>query len=808
MEHDASFGHWLTRRRQGLRLQRTELAARVGCAAVTLRKIEADERRPSRQIAERLAEALAIPAHERELFVRVARGELQVERLGAAAAPAQPAPGALPRPATPLAGREREVAEARALLMRPEVRLLTLTGAPGVGKSRLALEVAAAAQGAFADGAALVELGPLGDPALVLATVAQALRVGGDGQDMGERLGRFLRRRQTLLVLDNYEHLLPSAPQLARLLAAAPGLKLLVTSRAALELSGEHRFTVLPLLAPPPADGRRPPLTAAEALARYPAVELFARRARAVAPDFALGDAIAPTVGEICRRLDGLPLAIELTAARAGLFTPAELLAQLEDRFALLTSRARDLPERHLSLRHAIGWSYSLLAPAEQRLFRRLGVFAAGCTLEAARAVCADDKTDAPALLDGIAALVASSLLRRHQGDDGRSRFAMLETIGAYAREQLEASGEGGPARARHAAHFLALAEEAERAWDRPEEWALLRRLATERANLRAALCHALDSGDAALALRLNAALFTFGATCSSLAEARAWAEASLRLPRPADAPDLAADEAKVLNVAGYVTAELGDHAAAAAAFERGLERYRALGDTRGVAWTLRGRAYVHGLRGEGAAAEALLAESLALCRGGGDPWGLAWSLYALAFLRLVQGDRARAQAELEEALAHLRAQGMTFGVVRALFALGHAHHRRGDLAGAEARYGEGLALLREVPLLTQLTAGLEGLALTLVARGEQPRAARLLGAAEALREATGAPRGRLLQGTYDQALAAAPATSGWAEAWAAGRALSPAEAVAEALADGAPAAAAGLVPLDGGGLYSLAGLA
>jgi predicted ATPase len=787
MEHDASFGHWLTVRRQSLRVQRAELAARVGCAAVTLQKIELDERRPSRQLAERLADQLAIPPDEREIFIRVARGELPVDRL----LPSRPniaGPTDLPRPMTALAGRAREVEDVRAALSRAEVRLLTLTGAPGVGKTRLALEAASKLADTFADGVVFVALAPLSDPGHVLAAIAHALGVGVSGkQPLGERLGRYLRTRQVLLVLDNFEHVLAAAPQLPHVLIAASRLKLLVTSRIALELSGEHRFTVLPLGVPPAGDKRRLPVTATDAQERYAAVELFVQRARAVAPSFVLTDANVQAVGEICRRLDGLPLAIELAAARAALFTPHELLAHLDDRLAFLTSRARDRPERHMTLAHAIDWSYNLLGPAEQLLFRRLSVFVVGCTIAAAQAVCNDDGAVGQDVVDGITTLATSSLLRRHEGDDGRSRFGMLETVREYALEQLAASGEAEAMRRRHAGYELALAEAAEREWDRPGEWAWLRRLVAVRDNVRAALRWAIETGDAAMALRFNAALFSFWTTCSTLTEARGWIDAALALPRPGDAPDLVAVEAKVLNVTGYVAAELGEHAQAYAFFERGLALYRALGDDRGIAWSMRGCAVVQRLRGEDAAAEQLLDESLQLCRSSGDEWGVAWSLYALAFLQLTHGDPAQAQRALEDAFIHLQRQGMLFGVVRTLLALGHARYLQGDLEGAEARCLEALALSRETPLLTIITDGLERLGLVAAARGRFVRTARLWGAAEALREATGERRWHVFQRVYDRALTEARTRLGeadWATRWTAGRALTAAQAVAEALED------------------------
>jgi predicted ATPase len=768
-----------------------------------LRKIEADERRPSRQIAERLAEQLALPPQERELFVRVARGELPVDRL-ALPRPHVVGPTNLPRPTTALAGRAREIADIQAALSRPEVRLLTLTGAPGVGKTRLALEAASELRGAFADGVFLVTLAALSDPDLVLVAMAHALDVGATGrQSLAERLGRFLRTRQILLVLDNFEQVLPAAPQLALLLAAAPHLRLLITSRVALELSGEHRFTVLPLATPPAAASRQHTLVAADAPERYAAIDLFVRRARAVAPTFALTDANVLAVGEICRRLDGLPLAIELAAARGALFTPHDLLAHLDDRLAFLTSRARDLPTRHLTLEHAIDWSYTLLSAAEQRLFRRLSVFVGGCTIEAIAAVAAEPSVElgelrhaphtGPALnaessiLNGVQTLIDSSLLQRIDGLDGRLRFGMLETIRAYAVSQLATSGEAATMRQRHAAYYLALAQAAEREWDRPDEWAWLRRLVAVRDNLRAALRWALDTGDAAMALRFNSALFSFLTTCSTLAEARGWIEAALALPIPSDQPELASVEAKVLNVAGYVAASTAEYERAFAYFARGLARYRALGDARGIAWSIRGCALVHVLREEFAQAERLLEENLRSCRTNGDAWGLAWSLYALAFLLLAQGDLARALHALEEALVPLRAHGMTFGILRTLLALGQALLEQGDLPGAAARFREGLALSQQAPLLTTITIGLDGLAMIAAATEHPARAARLWGAAEALREATDERRWHVFQHAYDRALAAARAQLAdpdWTAAWAAGRTLTAAQAVAEALED------------------------
>jgi predicted ATPase len=791
MEHPVSFGEWLTICRQNLGLQRAELASRIGCAIVTLRKIEADERRPSRPMAEQLADHLAIPPQRRETFVRVARGELPVTRLPLPQTPAA-GPTNLPYPTTALAGREREIAEVQAILARPHVRLLTLTGAPGVGKTRLALEAASALGGAFAGGVFFVALAPVSDPGLVLVTVAHALRVGTSGtQPLAERLGRYLRPRHVLLVLDNFEHVLLAAPQLSQLLAAAPQLKLLVTSRIALELSGEHRLTVLPLAVPPPAGSARLPLTPAQAQERYPAVELFLQRAQAVNPGLVVTDATVRAAGEITRRLDGLPLAIEFAAARAALFTPQELLARLDDRFTLLAGGARDLPTRHMTLARAIDWSYSLLSPTDQQLFRRLGVFVGGCTLEAAQAVGSAEGASGDDVVGGIATLVAGSLLQRREGEDGGSRFEMLETVREYALGQLGAGGELAIVRRRHAIYYLGLAEAAEQVWDQPEESGWLRRLVVERDNLRAGLRWALDTPDAEVALRFNAALFSFWNTCAVLSEARRWLEAALELPRPAMAPELIVVEAKVWSVAGYMAAATGDYDQALAYFARGLALYRARSHSRGTAWALRGCAFVHMLREEFAAAEEHGNESRRLCASSDDSWGLAWSLYALAFVKLARGDVEQARPALEDALTHLRRQNIAFGVFRALVALGYTLFEQGDVTGAEALYREGLALAQETPMLTFVTAGVEGLGIVAASRGAPLRAARLWGAAEAMREVTDERRWHVFQRTYDRAVAAARdqvAAAEWAAAWAAGRPLTVARAVALALEDAGPA--------------------
>jgi tetratricopeptide (TPR) repeat protein len=462
---------------------------------------------------------------------------------------------------------------------------------------------------------------------------------------------------------------------------------------------------------------------------------------------------------------------------------------------AFLTSRARDLPSRHTTLAHAIDWSYNLLSPANQQLFRRLSVFVGGCTLEASQAVCNGDGAVGTDTVDGIATLEASSLLQRIEGADMRSRFGMFETVREYALGQLAASGEAEAMRRQHAAYYLALAEAAEQVLDRSAEWACLRRLVAVRENLRTGLRWTLDAGDASMALRLNAALFKFWTTCSTLAKARGWIDAALALPRPGNDRALDAVEAKVRNVAGYVAVEMGEYALASASFERVLALCQALGDARGIAWSIRGCALVHTHRGEFAEAERRYNQSLQLCRSSADAWGLAWSLYALAFLKLAEGVLVAARPALEEALLALRQQDMAFGAFRALLALGYTLFEQGDIRGAEARLCEALALSRETPLLTFITIGVDGLAMVAAAKGLPLRAARLWGAAEALREATDERRWQVFQRAYDRTLAHAStqvSAAEWAAAWAAGRTLTGMQAVAGALEDTSTTASAG----------------
>jgi len=728
-------------------------------------------------------------------------------------------PNNLPPQPTRLIGREREVQEVRERLRNPEVRLLTLTGPGGTGKTRVGLQAAAELLEDFEDRVFFVALAAVADPALVAPTVARTLGLTESGaQSPEELLKGYLRDRQTLLVLDNFEQVLESAPLLDELLSVAPGLTILATSRTPLKLYGEHEFPVPPLSLPDP--GSLPPV---EHLARYGAVRLFVDRARAVRPDFSVTEENASAVAEICARLDGLPLAIELAAARIKLLPPQALLARLGNRLKVLTSGARNLPERQRTLRSAIEWSYGLLDESEKILFGRLGVFSSGAALEAIEAVC-DARGDLPVdVFEGVSSLLDKSLLQQRDGSDGEAHFVMLETIHEFALEKLEESSNAEAIRRGHAEYFLALAEEAEPGLWGPEDAAWLDRLEPEHDNMRAALSWAIEHEEAELALRLGGALRWFWYMEGYYGEGRRWLEAALGKDWGAaagararalegvgwlassqgdlDRAQAAAEEGLKLsteaglgdvvvadfqNVLGEaVGRQRGDYEWAAELLEESLALHREAGDSRGVAWSLGNLANVSSDRGNFEQAKELYEEGLALSRELGGAELLGAYLISLGYEFLLEGNPERATSLNEEAVALYRKRGHRGSLHIALDNLGWAALVQDDYQRAEALHEESLVLCKERGDKSIGSESIEGLACAAAVKGKDERAAMLFGAAEALRETEGyqqAPRDHSMREPYLVAARSRVGEAAWTAAWEVGRFMAFEDAITYAL--------------------------
>lgn len=698
--------------------------------------------------------------------------------------------GRLPTPPTTLIGRERECALAASLLRRADVRLLTLLGTGGVGKSRLALAVAEELAPRFDDGVHFIDLAPISDSSLLLSTIASGLQVSKTARaPLQDRLADYLDRRSLLLVLDNFEQILSAAPLLAPLLAAARGLKILVTSRSPLHLSAEHEFPVPPLELPDPRHRHDP-----EALSKCGSVSLFIQRARAVKPSFELTQATAPAVAELCTRLDGLPLSIELAAARTKLLSPPALLARLGDRLTLLTDGARDLPERQQTLRATIDWSHALLASAEQALFARLAVFVGGCSLQAAEAVCVSNDLVLDTL-DGLAALVDKSLLRQTDDPEGEPRFTMLETVREYAIERLEASADAETVRARHADYVLGLAEVAAPELTGPTQSLWLMRLEREHDNLRAAIHWSFQHGEAELGLRIMAALGYFWALHGHFSEGRTLLERGLATWPQAPAPL----RAKALTAAGHLAYIVNQLDQAVALHDQCLALWRQLGDELGIAIALHQLGRAEHYRERYHRAAELYQESLAIRRAHEDKHGIALTLNSLGVLARDEGDDQRGQDLFTESLGLFRAGGDTFGIALVLNNLARVARDRGDWPRVATLCSESLALFRELGTSTGLAWISSNLTVCMQRRGAWTRAAFLHGVTETLHEVLGS-QGLSLSpseiAVYAAAVAETRAQLGEAEFQAAilaGRAMDPAEALGCAVTEsGAVASATG----------------
>jgi len=723
-----------------------------------------------RDLGEHRLKDIAHPEHLHDLVIESLPSEFPPPRTLDAR------PNNLPLQLTSFVGREEQIAEIRQLLGR--TRLLTLTGAGGTGKTRLALQVAAAILTEYRDGSFFVDLSSVTDPALVLSVTALALGVPEmAGRPILEAVRDHLHDKELLLVVDNFEQVAETGPAIEELLTASPKLKVLVTSRVVLSLRGEQEYVVPPL--EPPDPERLPDVLT---LGRFEAVRLFTERALAVRPRFRLTEENAPAVAEITARLDGLPLAIELAATRTKVLTPQQILPRLQKRLSILTSGARTVPERQRTLRGAIAWSHDLLDPAERRLFARLSVFSGGWTLESAEAVCDPDGFGLDAL-EGITSLVDKSLVRRTD-PNGHPRFSMLETIREFGQEQLVAGEDLELVRGRHALHFLGLAVEAEPhlTGDDQREW--LDRCDQEHANMRAALRWAIEAGEADRAQEAAGALWRFWQQRGHLAEGRRWLEEILAMPSGRGATPA---RAKALTGAAGIAWWRQDRESAGAFYGEALAIERELGDPARIAEALYNEAFV--VAGDDLeSATRLLEESLDLFRGAGDERGVAQVLTMLVMQDAQAGRWAPVIDSLEEVVAIWRRLGdrlhLAFDLIWLAFAHGRAGHRaEGRSAGIEA-----LELFREVDNLTGIGIAFTDLAFLANWEGRHHDAIRLAGASESLRKRVGGPPGAiggLLEGDPVAEARAHLAEDEAQRAWEEGLAMSVEEAVALARSEG-----------------------
>lgn len=721
---------------------------------------------------------------------------------------ATPRANILPNPATAFIGREREVSAVKDLLSREGVRLVTLTGPGGIGKTRLALQVASEVNERFDGGVCFVPLAAVTDTSLIPSILAQALGISETGRPVSiQSLKEYLHdlRSNLLLFFDNFEHMLPAAPMVAELITATQHLRVLVTSRAPLHIYGEHEFPVPALALPDLQSG-----TSREALATNPTVALFMARAVAVKSNFELTEQNARAVATICTRLDGLPLAIELAAARIKLLSPSAMQSRLEGSLQLLTGGAKDLPMRQQTLRATIDWSYDLLSAAEQTLFRRLSVFVGGCTLEGVEAVCNTKQDLRVDVLDGMGSLVNNSLVQQIEQSAGEPRFVLLDTVREYGLERLAASGEEPAIRRAHAAYCLVLAEEcASLAADPAQrEWVSL--LEVEHNNCRAALDWLTRAENAEWGLRLGAALFQFWETREYLTEGRDRLEKLLKLE---DAAACSSSRARVLFAAGVLASEQRDHRAAHAMTEESLQTSRELNDTRGVAIALNALAANARDEGEIETARSLFEESLAIWRGLddramvaralsnvasvvksqrdfplaralheesriifeelGDSTCIAWSLNYQGDVAQEQGEIPVARDLYEQSLSIFRKLGDKWGVAGCLVDLGNLAREQGDEKKSRAHYAESMKLFQELGQKRGMARLLDCLACSAALQAQPERALRLAGSAAAIRRVLGAPlpvaEQTRLEKTLErarQSISPATAAAAWMDGW------------------------------------------
>jgi predicted ATPase/transcriptional regulator with XRE-family HTH domain len=706
-----SFGKWVKNQRKALGLTQADLAQRVACSKSMINKIESDTRIPSKPIIELLALHLKIPPADYANFIHLARPDLLIKEDAYSSEretntdPILLQPGnVLPLSVSSLIGREHDVAQVSSYLLRTRIRLLTLTGPGGIGKTHLALQVAAELKDKFADGVYFISLAPVRDPSLVLSTIVQALGLKSkENQRDAEVLVTYLREKSTLLILDNFEQALPATKAIAELLRFTAYLKVLVTSRTVLRLSFEQEY-VVPALSVPEI-----PLTLdLTRLADSPAVKLYVQRAQAVRPDFVLTDENARSVAEICVRLGGVPLAITLAASRCKVLSSQAILARLSDdmggALGLLSGGSHDLPARHQTIRQTIDWSYNLLDEREQTLFRRLSVFVGGCTLAAIEDVYNEIYTEsqkrfrsAPSIsaLDLTISLIDKSLLRRGKGPDGEPRFYMLEILREYAFECLIANDELEIMRQQHAVYFLSLLDSLAPRLHGEDQELCLKHVDADYENIRAALTWS-SSADIEMALCFSNVLWEYWLTRGYLSEGRAWLATILERSAPIAALTKHI-RAQSLNGIGLLTSIQGDQETASSYLQEGLDLFLEVGDQKGEAWVLNHIGMTLNYSGQQEQAVPVFEQSLKLFRSLNAKWHSAWVLINLGEVYLQKEETENALPFLLEAREIFNELKYKRGNAAAIDRLARLALLRGDSKQAKALFSESLQLFDKI---------------------------------------------------------------------------------------------------------------
>jgi predicted ATPase/transcriptional regulator with XRE-family HTH domain/Tfp pilus assembly protein PilF len=737
---DLAFHQWLRQLRKARDLTQEVFAHEVGCAVSTIRKLEHGMLRPSRDLAIRLAQVLKLPQDLADQFVRSARSEEQSDgqqsQLSSLGFSSHLLPLiVLPDPITPFVGREDDVDYLVGRFNDPNVRLLILTGPGGVGKTRLAIRVGeqlAKLPDQELTSIVFVPLAALRDPKLVLDAIAKALHIAeSGGHSVWQRLTDALRNERVVLILDTLEHLLDASHDIAALLTACPQLRMLVTSRSVLAVYGEYVFPVAPLPLPEPISEND-----LGTLAENAACSLFVGRARAANPAFRLTASSAPTIAEIVRRLDGLPLALELAAARSRLLSVDALLARLTHRLDFLTSGPRTVDKRQQTLRSTIDWSYDLLDPVRQQLFKRLSVFVGSYDVSAIMAICYDQPMPEPALLDDLDVLIGSSLVRAESASTEEPRFRLLDMLREYAYERLAADGAAEDLQHRHAEYYRRRAEQAAPELVGAAQVAWLDRLEQDHDNLRAALHWANTNRQGEIAVAMAAALGRFWWLRGYLNEGRRWLQLGLG-HHDGVPPEL---RAKALYWLGILAIHQGDYIYANVTLVDGLALYQSIQETEGIALALNALGVVANREGDHKLAQARYEESLAIARANSNIERMATGLNNLGYTLILRGDLQPAQTYLRESLALARNQRDIQGQAFALTNLGLVALAQKRYWRAQTLLAASLRLFVSLGDLRSIAEALEGLAEAALAKGDASTAAQRLGAAAACRREIAAP--------------------------------------------------------------------